>query len=306
MRAAHDRYKSASLALDALTALSPATDNSPARNLQIESAAAEQRSAFEQYIEARLELSEAVLSRQNAPPGADTLEDEEEEQSRWRGVQVKIALVVAAAFLLPTAFGIGYLMHQRAEIRSLQDARDEARTALGQTRSQVAELANRVQTLKASVNARAARPAAPAPSRTRTKRASSRPPLPKPLPPGGMIARNHDEVVELQKQGDRNYREFTLTPARSSGQVGPVGLEVLKVDPQRRFFDVAITVDNLPPRKTRVSLYEPVWIDMSGRSGSIELVVNRIDGDKVQGYLSEPRYSSMSWLAPLVRAAGLR
>ena len=46
----------ASAALDALTAMSPAGVDSAERNLQIDAAAAVQRTAFEDYIEARLQL----------------------------------------------------------------------------------------------------------------------------------------------------------------------------------------------------------------------------------------------------------
>src|SRR5690349_15906108 len=68
MQEAHNRYKSSSAALDALTAMPPCGDSSSEGNLQIEPASAEQRTAFENYIEARLQLSEFLVSRQNTEP----------------------------------------------------------------------------------------------------------------------------------------------------------------------------------------------------------------------------------------------
>jgi len=38
----------------------------------------------------------------------------------------------------------------------------------------------------------------------------------------GLIARNHDDVEELRRRGDRNYFEFTLAKAKTPQRVGPV------------------------------------------------------------------------------------
>jgi hypothetical protein len=37
-----------------------------------------------------------------------------------------------------------------------------------------------------------------------------------------------------------------------------------------------------------------VWIDLSGRPKAVELVVYQINRDRVQGYLSEPKYQLWS------------
>src|SRR5215475_11794020 len=109
MQAAHNRYKSASAALDALTALSPAGAATPERTLQIESAAAEQRSAFENYVESRLQLSESMLSKMSSPTSParasqNVLGESDEMPGSRARISGAVVLAIAAAFLFPTAF----------------------------------------------------------------------------------------------------------------------------------------------------------------------------------------------------------
>ena len=40
----------------------------------------------------------------------------------------------------------------------------------------------------------------------------------------GLIARNHDDLEELRRRGDRNYYEFTLTKSKNAQKVGPTQL----------------------------------------------------------------------------------
>jgi hypothetical protein len=299
MKSAHNRYQDASAALDALTAMSPAGVDSAERNLQIESAAAGQRAAFEDYIEARLQLSEFMVSKLQPTESGESQEVGEGSGSgSGSGPRVsRIAiLAVVAAFLFPTAFGLGFLAHERKRTRDLEAARDEANAELTQIRKQIQGLAGRMEALKAANQSVSAAVAGMRASRVRAVKVPARAPVRTTLPSGGRVARNHQEVVQLEKKGERTYREFTLTPSKQSERVGPIGLKVLRVDPQRKSFELSIAVDNLAPNKKRINLYESVWIDLRGRPKAVELVVNRIDRDRVQGYVSEPKYPRMTWL----------
>jgi hypothetical protein len=51
-----------------------------------------------------------------------------------------------------------------------------------------------------------------------------------------------------------------------------------------------LLVDDNQLQKKSVNLYETVWISLSDRPLPIELVVNKIAKDHVEGYLSEPKY----------------
>jgi hypothetical protein len=295
MQAAHDRYKNTSATLDALTAMSPAGNSSPECRLAIDAAAAEQRAAFESYIEARLELSESMVSGRAGPPLA------EEDTKRgaapfWRNPRMARAVLVgvtAAALLLPATFRVGYLEGERREARDIETARDGADAMLMLMSSQVdppprkdaSKTAPPAARVGSSDIARAdAKKAAPPTQMAPRKPART-----------GKIAKNHQELHELQKRGERNYYEFLFTPWKQTERIGRIRLTVLKVVPGQGFSDISIAVDNLAPNRKRVSLNEPVWIDLTGRPKAVELVVNQIDGNRVGGYLSEPKYPRLSW-----------
>ena len=46
----------------------------------------------------------------------------------------------------------------------------------------------------------------------------------------GLIARNHDDVEELKRRGDRNYFEFTVQKSKTPQRVGPVQMALNKTD----------------------------------------------------------------------------
>jgi hypothetical protein len=294
MQAAHRQYKHASAILDALTAMSPCSDNSVERDLQIEVAAVEQRTAFENYIEARLQLSEFLLSKQMpvdpAVSGAAGSASTTGPPRRW------VALAIAAAFLLPSAFSVGFLAHERQRTSQLQAEHNETIAALNQTRALTQELSRRIEALK-SANKAAARPVAkPAPvSRVSRARVIQKAALRAQNSAASNIARSHQELLQLQKRGDRIYHEFTLTPDKQSERIGPIGLSVENVDPEHKSFDLSVTVDSRTVSKKRVNLYQPVWVDVSGRPKALEVVVNQINWDQLQGYLSEPKAQRTTW-----------
>lgn len=106
----------------------------------------------------------------------------------------------------------------------------------------------------------------------------------------GSIAKNHDELVELQKKGERNYVEFKLDKSKQFERVGPLRLSLRKADLKHKAFNVAMMVDDNEMQKKNVNLYEPVRIDLDGES--VELVVNQIRKDHIEGYVSEPKYKT--------------
>jgi septal ring factor EnvC (AmiA/AmiB activator) len=106
----------------------------------------------------------------------------------------------------------------------------------------------------------------------------------------GSIARTHDEIVALQKRGERNYYEFTLNKSKEFRRVGPLSLSVRKVDTKRKSYDLAMFVDDNQLQKKSVNLFEPVWINLQDQSQPVQLVVNQISKDQIQGYISAPKY----------------
>jgi len=106
----------------------------------------------------------------------------------------------------------------------------------------------------------------------------------------GSIAKTHDELVALQKRGERNYYEFDLTKSKQFERVGPLRLSLRKADTKHKRFDMNMLVDDNQLQKKGVNLYETIWINTGDRPQPMELVVNQISKDHIQGYLSEPKY----------------
>jgi hypothetical protein len=104
------------------------------------------------------------------------------------------------------------------------------------------------------------------------------------------IAHTHKELVALEKRGERNYYEFQLDKSKHFQRVGPLSLSLRKVNTKHKSYNLAMMVDDFQLDKKNVNLYEPVWITFSDRPQTLELVINQVDKDHVQGYLSEPRY----------------
>lgn len=108
----------------------------------------------------------------------------------------------------------------------------------------------------------------------------------------GSIARTHDEVVVLQKRGERNYYEFQIGRSKQFQHVGPINVSLRKANIKHRYYDLAMIVDDVTLDKKHVNLYEPVWINLADRPQPVELVVNRIDKDHISGYITEPKYKN--------------
>ncbi len=106
----------------------------------------------------------------------------------------------------------------------------------------------------------------------------------------GSIGRTHDDVVGLQKRGERNYYEFHLSKSKEFQRVGPLSLSLRKVNTKRKSYDLAMFIDDNQMQKKSVNLYEPIWINLEDRPQPVQLVVNQITKDQIQGYISEPKY----------------
>jgi hypothetical protein len=105
---------------------------------------------------------------------------------------------------------------------------------------------------------------------------------------GTLIARNHDDIEQLRKLGERDYFEFTVTrktPARVAG----VGITLTKTNAKRHRFNLDLVVDDLKVEKKDRTINEPIFFYMSGSKRPYELVVNEIKADQVKGYLSTPK-----------------
>ena len=120
----------------------------------------------------------------------------------------------------------------------------------------------------------------------------------------GSIARTHEELVALQKRGERSYFEFDLNKSKQFSRVGPLTLSLRKADTKHKNYNLAMIVDDDQLQKKNVNLFEPIWIHTENESQPVQIVVNKIGKDFVHGYVSAPKYkpSELNTSAPAAGA----
>jgi cell division protein FtsB len=107
----------------------------------------------------------------------------------------------------------------------------------------------------------------------------------------GLIARNHDDLEDLKRRGDRNYYEFTIPKTKTPQRVGPVQVSLNKVDQKRSKYTMTVFVDDRSIEKKDKTAGEPVQFYVKGGRGSApyEVVVFDVGKNQITGYLSTPK-----------------
>jgi hypothetical protein len=108
----------------------------------------------------------------------------------------------------------------------------------------------------------------------------------------GLIARNHDDLEELRRRGDRNYYEFTLTKSKKNAQkVGPTQLTLTNTDPKKSKYTLMVLVDDRTIEKKDKTAGEPVQFYVKGasRMAPYEIVVFDVGKNQATGYLATPK-----------------
>jgi hypothetical protein len=108
----------------------------------------------------------------------------------------------------------------------------------------------------------------------------------------GSIAKNHDELVALEKLGQRSYYEFDLSRSKEFSRTGPISLSLRHADTKHERYNMMLLVNDNRIEKKDVDLYEPVWISSSSGPQPLEIVVNKITKNHIHGYISGPKYSN--------------
>jgi uncharacterized coiled-coil protein SlyX len=215
----------------------------------------------------------------------------------------------------------GYAIHEHRVARDLASQNVQTDAALNATRDQVNDLT-------AKVNALAARsqpqPAAPAQAvtvhRAAAPRRSSGDPRLKKLQSQldaqgkaidetrddlattrgdlsntrteltGSIARTHDELLLLQKKGERNYYEFDVSKSKQFQHHGPFGVRLKKANTKHQYADLELMVDDRDLSQKHVNLYQPILFYIPDSPQAVEVVINNISKDHIHGYVSAPKY----------------
>ena len=120
----------------------------------------------------------------------------------------------------------------------------------------------------------------------------------------GLIARNHDDLEDLKRRGERNYYEFTIPKTKTAQRVGPVQIALNKVDQKRSKYTMTVYADDKSIEKRDKTAGEPVqfYVKGSSRMAPYEVVVFDVGKNQITGYLSTPKDASAS-SAPAAAAA---
>jgi hypothetical protein len=238
------------------------------------------------------------------------------------GLGLKKIAAGAAVVVLGGALG-GYAIHEHNTAQNLEVKNQQTTAALDQTKHQLDDLASKVNTLVARAEtpapapvpvASASRPAKPraivrredprfkklqaqldaqgkAIDDTRTQIASTQGDLANTRTElTGSIAHTHDELVLLQKRGERNYTEFDLAKSKQFERKGPFSLRLKKANDKHQYADMELIVDDRNLSQKHINLYQPVMFYTPDSPQAVEVVINNISKDHVHGYVSAPKY----------------
>jgi len=106
---------------------------------------------------------------------------------------------------------------------------------------------------------------------------------------GTLIARNHDEIDQLRRLGEREYVEFHVDGKNKPVKVGNVTVELKNVNEKNNRFTVAMVVEDKKFEKKNRAVNEPIFFYTSGARFPEEMVVNKIGKNTVSGYVSIPK-----------------
>ena len=106
---------------------------------------------------------------------------------------------------------------------------------------------------------------------------------------GTLIARNHDEIDQLRRLGEREYVEFTIADKNKPQKVGNITVELRGVNSKRNQYSVVMVVEDKRFEKKNRAVNEPVFFYTSGTKLPEEMVINKVGKNKVSGYVSIPK-----------------
>ncbi len=259
-----------------------------------------------------------------------------EFSSASAGVAPKRIAVYVAAVVVGGTLG-GYALHEHHTAQELATKNQQTTAALTETKQELLDLTSKVNTLVARAETQSAPAATPV-----TKSAAARPSPAHPVRREdprykklqsqldaqnkaieetrsqiastqgdlvntrteltGSIAHTHDELVLLEKKGQRNYTEFDISKSKEFQHKGPLGMRLKKANLKHQYADLELIVDDRNLSQKHVNLYQPVMFYTPDNPQPVEIVINDISKDHIHGYVSAPKYRQ-SELASMANGA---
>jgi hypothetical protein len=106
---------------------------------------------------------------------------------------------------------------------------------------------------------------------------------------GTLIARNHDEIDQLRRTGQRDYFEFTVQRKGGATKVGTIQIQLKDTNPKKNQYTISVLADDNNFEKKNRSVNEPIFFYTGGTRSALELVVNKVTKSAASGYLSIPK-----------------
>ncbi len=81
---------------------------------------------------------------------------------------------------------------------------------------------------------------------------------------GTLIARNHDEIDVLRRQGERDYIEFSIAGKNQPQKVGNITLELKSTNERKNRANLVLTVEDKTTEDKNRSINQPLFFYLSG------------------------------------------
>ena len=104
-----------------------------------------------------------------------------------------------------------------------------------------------------------------------------------------MSAEDVEEVEELKRLGERNVYEFSLVKSKQPQKIGPIQLQLRKVNTKHYTYTLDVIADDKRVEKKDKTLEEPVQFYVRGAHTPYEIVVYTMAKDHITGYLTTPK-----------------
>jgi hypothetical protein len=108
---------------------------------------------------------------------------------------------------------------------------------------------------------------------------------------GTLIARNHDEIDQLRRMGQRDYFEFNVNRKGGAERVGSIQVELKDTNTKKNQYTINVLADDKSFEKKNRSVNEPIFFYTGGSHAALELVINKVSKASASGYLSVPKSS---------------
>src|SRR5215467_7206651 len=106
---------------------------------------------------------------------------------------------------------------------------------------------------------------------------------------GTLIARNHDEIDQLRRMGQRDYYEFTVSRKGGAQHVGAVQVKLRDTNTKKNQYTINVLADDKSFEKKNRSVNEPIFFYTGGSRQALEIVINKVTKTSATGYLSIPK-----------------